>query len=132
MKVEARLFASGVLFFVPVALVYGWFSGWEPVGTAGIALLGGLAGMIGGYFMLLSRRVGTRPEDDPDGEISQGAGDQGVYSPWSWWPLVAALGAALTFAGLAIGWWFAGLGVVVGALGVIGWLTEFSRGQHAH
>ena len=61
--------------------------------------------MIGAYFALLSRRIDERPEDDPHGEIEQGAGDQGVYSPWSWWPLVLGVAAAIVFAGLAVGFW---------------------------
>ena len=65
-------------------------------------------------------------------EIEQGAGDQGVYSPWSWWPLAIGLAAAILFAGLAIGWWLVYVGAVLGALALVGWVFEFSRGQHAH
>ena len=132
MKLEARLFLRGVLFFVPVGLVYGYFSHWESVGTLGIPLLGGLVGMIGAYFALVSRRIDPRPEDDELGEISQGAGDQGVFSPWSWWPLVIGVAAALAFLGLAVGWWLLAIAVPVGVVGLVGWVFEFSRGQHAH
>ena len=112
MKLETKLFLYGVLFFVPVGLIYAAWSGGEAVGTVGIPLVGGLVGMIGAYFALLSRRIDARPEDDPLGEIEQGAGDQGVFSPWSWWPLV--------------------LGIALGVIGLVGWVFEFSRGQHAH
>lgn len=132
MKIEAKLFLYGILFFVPVGLIYAVWSDGEPVGTLGIPLTGGLVGMIGGYLALLARRIDARPEDDPLGEIEQGAGDQGVYSPWSWWPLAIALAAALVFAGLAMGWWLVGLGMVLGLVALVGFVFEFSRGQHAH
>ncbi|MBB2921546.1 cytochrome c oxidase subunit 4 [Cellulomonas cellasea] len=132
MKLEAKLFLYGILFFVPVGVIYAVWSDGEPVGTLGIPLVGGLVGMIGGYLALLARRIDARPEDDPLGEIEQGAGDQGVYSPWSWWPLAIALAAALVFAGLAMGWWLVGLGSVLGLVALVGFVFEFSRGQHAH
>jgi hypothetical protein len=131
-KIEAKLFLYGILFFIPVGLIYGVWSDGEPVGTLGIPLVGGLVGMIGGYLALLARRIDARPEDDPFGEIEQGAGDQGVYSPWSWWPLAIALAAAVVFAGLAIGWWLVYVGFVLGIIGLVGFVFEFSRGQHAH
>ncbi|GEL93819.1 cytochrome c oxidase subunit 4 [Cellulomonas composti] len=132
MRLEAKIFGIGVLFFVPVGLIYAVMSDGEPVGTVGLPLVGGLVGMIGAYFALLARRIDPRPEDDDEGEIDQGAGDQGVYAPWSWWPLVIGFAAALAFAGLAIGWWLVLIGTAVGAIGLVGWVFEFSRGQHAH
>jgi hypothetical protein len=132
MKVEARLFLAIGVFFFPVAIVYAVFSHAESVGSAGIALLGVLCLMIGGYFMLLSRRIDSRPEDDAFGEIEDGAGDQGVFSPWSWWPLAIAAAAACVFAGLAVGWWLFFIGAAFGALALVGWVFEYSRGQHAH
>lgn len=132
MKIEAKLFSAGVLFFLPVGLIYAFWSGFEPVGSLALPLVGGLVGMIGGYLTLVSRRIDARPEDDEHALIEDGAGDQGMFSPWSWWPLVIGLSVALTFAGLAIGWWMVGFGVAVGGIGLVGWVFEFSRGQHAH
>lgn len=133
MKIEARIFLILTPFFILVALGYGWWSRWnEPVGLAALLLVGGLVGMIGGYLALLSRRIDPRPEDDPYGEIEHGAGEQGVFSPGSWWPLVTAAGAAISFLALAVGWWLLILGFAVGAFGLIGWMFENSRGQHAH
>jgi len=132
MKVEPYLFLSGVLFFVPIGLLYAWWSDGEPVGTIGVPLVGGLVGMIGGYLALLSRRIDARPEDDPEALIAEGAGDQGVYSPWSWWPITLAGAAAISFLALAIGWWMLALGGALGVIGLVGWVFEFSRGQHAH
>lgn len=132
MKFETRLFLLLVPFFVLVALGYGWWSGWEPVGVVALLLVGGLVGMIGLYLGLVARRIDPRPEDDPYAEIADGAGEQGVFSPGSWWPLAAGGAAALVFLGLAVGWWLVGVGVVLGLLALVGWVFEFSRGQHAH
>ena len=132
MKITARFCLTGVLFFVPLGVIYGFWSQGEPVGMLGIPLLGGLVGMIGGYLWLVSRRVDEGPEDNPHGEIADGAGEQGQFSPWSWWPLVLAGSAAVSFAGLAVGWWLFGVGVAVGVIGLVGWVFEFSRGKHAH
>ena len=132
MKFETRLFLVLMPFFVLVALGYGWWSGWEPVGVVALVLVGALVGMIGLYLGLVSRRIDPRPEDDPYGEIAQGAGEQGVFSPGSWWPVATGGAAALVFLGLAVGWWLVGVGVVLGLLALVGWVFEFSRGQHAH
>lgn len=132
MKVEQRIFLWLAPFFLIVGVVYGLWSGGEPVGTAALLLVGGLVLMIGGYLALVARRTDDRPEDDPYAEIEQGAGEQGVFSPGSWWPLVAAAGAAITFLSLAVGWWLTPIGVAVGFIGLVGWVMEYSRGQHAH
>ena len=132
MKFETKLFLYGVLFFVPVGVIYGVWSDGEAVGMLGIPLVGGLVGMIGAYFALLSRRIDPRPEDDEHGEIEQGAGDLGVYAPWSWWPLAIGAAAAIAFLGMAVGFWLTGIGVILGVIGLIGWVFEYSRGQHAH
>ena len=132
MKPESRLFLFMVPFFVFVDVVYAVWSHLEPVGSAALLLVAATVGMIGFYLWQTARHIDARPEDNPYGNIEEGAGDQGVFSPWSWWPLVVALGAALTFASLAIGWWMFGIGAVLGFIGLVGWVLEFSRGQHAH
>ena len=132
MRLEFKLFLCGVLFFFPVGLIYGIWSGGEPVGTVGVPLVGGLVGMIGAYLALLSRRIDPRPEDDEHGEIAEGQGDQGLFSPWSWWPLAIGASAAIAFLGLAVGFWLTGVGVACGVIALIGWVFEYSRGIHAH
>jgi hypothetical protein len=132
MKVEARVFIALVPFFLIVGVGYGLWSGWEAVGSVAVLLMAGLVGMIGFYLALVSRRIDARPEDDPYAEVEDGAGDLGVFSPWSWWPLVVAGGAAIVFLALAVGWWLMPVGVVLSTIGLVGLLLEFSRGQHAH
>ncbi|MDP9996639.1 MULTISPECIES: cytochrome c oxidase subunit 4 [Pseudarthrobacter] len=133
MKIEAWIFGAGVFFFVPVALVYGFLTDWnEPVGLLGVLLIAGLSGMIGGYLGFTAKRVGPRPEDRNDAEIHEGAGEQGHFSPWSWWPLVLGLAAAGGFLGLAVGWWIVFIAAGLALVALVGWVFEYSRGDHAH
>lgn len=132
MRLETRLFVILTPIFLFFWVVYGFWSGWEAVGTAALLLTAGLTGMIGFYLALVARRIDARPEDDPYAEIEQGAGEQGVYAPWSWWPFVVGLAAAITFAALAVGWWLFYIGLALGVVALVGWVFEFSRGQHAH
>ena len=133
MKVETLLFSSGVLFFTPIAIVYGIVTRWhEPVGVSALLLTAGLALLIGLYLWLTARRIDSRPEDDPDGEIRMGYGEQGVFAPYSWWPLWLALGSAIIFMGMAVGWWMFYIGLGVGAVALVGWVFEYYRGEHAH
>ena len=132
MKIETWLFGSGLFFFTPIGLIYGYLSGWEAVGTAALLLTAGLAGLVGGYLWVTARRIDERPEDDPFGRIDEGAGEIGFFSPWSWWPLPLAFSAAVCFLGLAIGWWLFIIGAALAAFALVGWVYEYSRGQHAH
>lgn len=132
MKVSIKVFGILTAFFLLIGVIYGLWSRGEAVGMGALLLGGLLAGMITFYLMVVDRRSGPMPEDDPLGEIADGAGDLGTFSPWSWWPLVLAAAAALTFLALAVGWWLMVPAVMLGAIGLVGWVFEFSRGQHAH
>ena len=133
MKIEANLFTLLTPFFLVVAAAYGFATGWnEPVGVVCLGLTMALVLMVGFYLHRTAKHIDARPEDDPEAEIAQGAGEQGFYSPWSWWPIVLAGAAATAFLGLAIGWWIFGIGAVLGVLALIGWVFEYSRGAHAH
>ena len=100
MKVESRIFEIIMVFFFVVAIIYAVLAQ-EPVGTVGFFLTGGLALIIGGYFRFVSRRLEERPEDNPEAEVSDGAGDVGFFSPGSYWPVAVAGSAALVGIGLA-------------------------------
>jgi Cytochrome c oxidase subunit IV len=133
MKVEAWLFGAGAPLFTVFAVAYGIMSHWdEPVGLAGLFLLAGLAALIGAYLGYTGRHIDPRPEDDPFGNIDQGAGELGEFAPYSWWPLAAAAGGAVIFAGMAIGVWLMLIGFGLGVIGLVGWVMEFYRGEHAH
>jgi len=131
-KTLTSIFGFIALFFALVGISYGLLTHWQPVGSAGLLFVSALVGMIAAYLALLARRVDEQPADDPHGEIEDGAGDLGVFSPWSWWPLVLAAAAATCFLGLAVGWWVLYIGVALGVVGLVGWVFEYSRGQHAH
>jgi hypothetical protein len=113
MKVESRIFEILTVFFFVAAIVY-TFVAREPVGVAGLFLTGGLSLIIGTYFRFVSRRLELRPEDNPDGEISDGAGDVGFFSPGSYWPIGVAACAALC--GIALAFWHVWLLVIGGVL----------------
>jgi hypothetical protein len=132
-KVEAWLFMAGVFFFAPIGLGYGFVTDWnEPVGTTALFLTSGLAMLIGFYLIITGRRIDPRPEDDPEAEIADGAGELGDFAPYSWWPLPLAFSAALAFLSLAVGWWILPIAVGLGAVSLVGWVFEFYRGEHAH
>ena len=133
MTVESWLFGAGTFFFVPIGVIYGLLTSWqEPVGPTALILTGGLALMVGWFLWFTARHIDARPEDDPQAPIEAAAGEYGFFSPHSWWPLPLGAAAALTFAGLAVGWWMVTIGVVFGALALVGWVFEYWRGAHAH
>ena len=133
MKIESGIFLGGAPLFLAFAIAYGLVTGWnEPVGASALFLTSGLAIMIGAYLFYTARHIDARPEDNPYGEIAEGAGELGEFAPHSWWPLVTAGSAAILFAGVAIGWWLMLIGAAAAAIGVVGWVFEFYRGEHAH
>jgi hypothetical protein len=113
MKVESRIFGIITAFFFLAAIVYAVLSH-EPVGIAALFLTGGLSLIIGTYFRFISRRLEERPEDNPEAEVSDGAGDVGFFSPGSYWPIGVAACAALC--GIALAFWHVWLLVIGGVL----------------
>jgi hypothetical protein len=125
MKVESRIFEILTVFFFVAAIVY-TFVAREPVGVAGLFLTGGLSLIIGTYFRFVSRRLELRPEDNPDGEISDGAGDVGFFSPGSYWPFGVALSVALLAISLAFMYfWAVTISVVMLLIAVGGLVFEY-------
>ncbi len=113
MKVESRIFGIITAFFFLAAIVYAVLSH-EPVGIAALFLTGGLSLIIWTYFWFVSRRLEERPEDNPEAEVSDGAGDVGFFSPGSYWPIGVAACAALC--GIALALWQVWLLVIGGVL----------------
>lgn len=133
MRTETALFGGGIFFFIPVAVIYGFLTDWqEHVGYVALILTGGLAALTGAYLWMTSRRIDPRPEDSLTADISEGAGEQGFFSPHSWWPLPVGVAAAVSFLGLALGWWIFYIGAGIGAVALVGWVYEYYRGAHAH
>lgn len=125
MKVEARLFDITTTFFIVSAIVYGFWSK-EPVGTVALILTGGLSLIIGSYFHFVARRVARRPEDNPDAEISDGAGEVGFFSAGSYWPVTLAASAGVSALALAF-WqvWLLVIGLVLVLMAVGGLVFEY-------
>jgi heme A synthase len=108
-KVEAYLFTFIAVFLLPVDIVY-WFTSHDPTGTTAMALAVLLGALVASYLFVTARRIDLRPEDNQEGEISDGAGELGFFSPYSWAPLWCAGSAAMIFAGVVFGWWLVFLG----------------------
>ncbi|OLF16968.1 cytochrome c oxidase subunit 4 [Actinophytocola xanthii] len=131
MKVEARLFDVTTSFFFLAAVVYGLWAR-EPVGTVALILTGGLSLIIGSYLHFVARRVEQRPEDNPDAEISDGAGEVGFFSPGSYWPVgIAAAGAVTAYAIAFWQVWLLIIGLVLVLITVGGLVFEYHSRPHA-
>lgn len=131
MKVEGWLFVGCGIFFIGIDLVY-WYTSYDPTGTVCLALAIGLSLLAGFYLLFTGRRLPLRPEDDTEGEIAQGTGEIGFFSPHSWWPLWVGLAAAVTAVGLALGWWLFLIGVLGLIFSSIGLVFEYYRGHFSH
>jgi Cytochrome c oxidase subunit IV len=131
MKFEGSLFIGCAIFFGAADIVY-WYFSKDPTGTTALALSVGLAFLTGFYLLFTGRRLPERPEDNPDGEIEQGTGELGFFSPHSWWPLYVGLAAALAALGVTIGWWLFLIGLLALFLTTIGFVFEYYRGIYAH
>ena len=118
MKVEGYLFAFIAVFLAAADVVY-WFTSKDPTGTTALALGAGLGTLTGFYLLFTARRIEPRPEDLDDADISDGAGELGFFSPYSWAPLWCGLAAATCFLGLVFGWWlfFMGAAFAIPAVG---------------
>jgi Cytochrome c oxidase subunit IV len=131
MRVEGWLFLGCAIFF-GVADIFYWNLSHDPTGSTALALSIALAFLIGFYLLFTGRRLPKRPEDDVDGEIEQGTGELGFFSPHSWWPLFVGLAAALAAIGVAVGWWLFLMGALALLLSIIGFVFEYYRGHYAH
>src|SRR2546423_10042926 len=110
MKSDYKCFALIAGFLIAMSLVYGYWT-WgsssphhmEWIGVVALVLSGLLCSMCGGYFWFVARRIDLRPEDRPDAEIADGAGEVGFFSPGSYWPFGLALAALV--AGIGMVFW---------------------------
>jgi hypothetical protein len=123
-KVEGYLFAFIASFLAPVDVVY-WFTSHDPTGTTAIAMAVLLGSLVASYLLVTGRRMDARPEDLDDADISDGAGEIGFFSPYSWAPLWCALSAATIFAGVVFGWWLTFLGATFAVPAIGSMLFEY-------
>ncbi len=135
MKLTARMFLIIAIFFFIDVPIYWWLSH-DPTGTAALIMAFGLCGMIFFYLNFTVRQLAKRgivgPEDRDDAEPHEGAGEQGFFSPHSWWPIVLAAGGAAMFTGIAVGFWLCYFAAPFFAYGVYGLVFEYYRGENKH
>ena len=101
MRVEGWLFLGCGVFFLGADVVY-WYTSYDPTGTVALALAVCLAVLAGFYVLFVGRRIPPRPEDSPEGEIVEGTGEIGFFSPHSWWPLFLGFSCAIFAVGFAV------------------------------
>ena len=135
MRGESLLFAIVSGFLYLAAIVYGFWTKYslhsvEWIGVTALVLSGLLTGMCTLYFFVVSRRIDPRPEDRPDAEISDAAGEVGFFSPGSYWPFGLALAAAVAGIGTAF-WmpWLLAIGMAAVLLATGGLLFEYYTGS---
>jgi hypothetical protein len=119
-----RIFLALTVFFAVLTVVYGVSSGWEPAGTALLALSAGLSVLTGGFLGLVERRGGLREELEPadyeDREL--------LFLPHaSLRPFWVGSGAVLVAAGLPLGAWVQLPGLVLMGVGLVGMVEEGRR-----
>jgi hypothetical protein len=135
MKVEWRIFGILGAFLFGVGVVYAIWTAVtsgrvEWVGAVALFLAAFLCVMCASSFLLISRRIPPRPEDRPDAEPHEGAGEVGFFSPGSYWPVAVAFAAAVAAAGL-IYWqlWLTGVGLFAVLVATAGLLFEYYTGS---
>ena len=137
MKSTARIFYILSAFFVVVGIAYGIITGRnepmgiEPVGFAAFLAAAGLALLIAIYLSMNVKAHPDRPEDNLHAEVEDEAGVQGIFAPYSWWPLWLGLSTTIMVAGIGIGWWLFIVAAPFVMISVVGWTMEFFRGAKA-
>ncbi len=104
----------------------------EWAGTLAIGLSGVLTVFIAFFLQIqFKNQGGELPEDRLDADIDEGDPELGFYSPWSWWPIILAAGAAIALLGFAVGIWIAFYAVPLVLIALVGWTYEYYRGYFA-
>ncbi|MBC7273442.1 MAG: cytochrome c oxidase subunit 4 [Streptomyces sp.] len=129
MKIQGKLFMWLSVFLLIMAIVYGLWSK-EPAGTTALFLAFGLAIMVGFYLGFTARRVDAGAQDNKNADVADDAGELGFFSPHSWQPLSLAIGGALAFLAIAVGWWLLYFSLPLVLIGIYGWVFEYYRGEN--
>jgi hypothetical protein len=145
MRVNAILWWALAAFFAVVAAIYAYWtwleygdvpqgefkqSGVEWVGVVALTLTSVLSVFLAFYLGRTHKAQGGElPEDRGDADIDDGDPEIGHFSPWSWWPIALAAGAAVFALGLAVGWWIVYIGAALTLVSLIGWQYEYYRGN---
>lgn len=138
MRANVIIFALIGCFVTVVGVVYTLLTlnvdpgGIEWVGVPALFALAAMCWMIAIYVWMNERRYGGGAQDDENAEVHEEAGHKGVFAPYSWAPLVCAIGSSLAFGGFPIAYWISALGVVIGMIGVVMWVMAYSVGNNSH
>jgi Cytochrome c oxidase subunit IV len=124
MRTNALIFYGITTFFVVADIVY-WFTSKDPTGTTALAFSVALAFLIGYYLHFTSRRLPAQPEDLPEAEIEDGAGELGFFSPHSPWPIAMGASAATMMLGFVFGWWLTIIGAGLFLATSLGLVLEY-------
>jgi hypothetical protein len=132
MRVEGFFFVFIAVFAIISDVIY-WVFSHDPTGTTALALTAMLGAICGSYLLFTGNRIGQRPEEMPNADISDGAGVVGHFSPGSFWPIGIASGATLGVLGIIFGLWITAGGLILLGITIPGLVLEYSRGpRRAH
>ena len=127
MRVDGWFLAGIGVFFAVIGIVY-WIASYENAGflmLMGSALLGLLPGS---YYLWWSYKMKPQPDDDPNAEMSEGAGTVDSFPGSSIWPFILGMGAMFTVLTFVFGLWLAPLGGALILSAAIGGTMESRRG----
>ncbi len=121
---ETKLFGSIGACYVVIAVIYG-FTAEEAAGFVMLLLGGAFALTVAGFTWFSVRSV-QHDVELAEHELPDEPPDHGdLYLPHtSIWPLGIALGAAITFVGIAVGWWVILPGVALLVHSLIGFAAQ--------
>ena len=131
MKAELWTFVVCMVFFGIVAPIY-WVLTGDPTGSVALVMTTLLCALVSFYLAVVARQIPARPEDLSDAEIIDGTGELGFFPAASWWPLYCGMAASLVVLGVVFGWWLFLIGIVFGAVTIVGLVFEFYRGAYRH
>lgn len=127
MKTEGLILLGIAAFFFAITGIY-WFTSYEETGTVLLLFTTGLGLIPGVWLVVRSRHRPPRLEDQDDAAMAEGAGSIGSFPESSVWPLVFALGLALSGVGFVYGAWFALIGAPLAFAALVGSIMEGRRG----
>jgi len=133
-KVEARFLLFLAAFGGVVAFIF-WATGLGDIyrtitggGTIMLVAVGLLGLLPGGYYWWWGKRMTPRAEDDPRGELIDGAGVVATFPSSSIWPFVLGAGAFSVGLALVFGFWSAIVGFFLAISAVVGIIRESRHG----
>ncbi|MEU1011627.1 cytochrome c oxidase subunit 4 [Streptomyces sp. NPDC088810] len=126
MKTEALLFGGVAFFFGGSAALYGVWSQ-DETGTVALVVACAMAALVAFFCLIQYRRRGSRAQDRTEAEVVDAAGPVAFFPDESGWPIVTALGFAVTASGVVFGLWLFLIGLGILARGVFGMVFQYAH-----